>query len=122
MEQTTIVYRGCVNNHMRSDLFSALYSIGTYMGNPKLMRSKSDANRTQAGRGSDAKARCDWILDYLMENKTIRSSDIINRFDIVKDTAIRDLNNLIRQNKIVKKGGMAFSKNSPITNLSRYQL
>ncbi len=68
------------------------------------IRSKSDANRTQIGRKSDEKERQIWIIQYLKENKTIKSKDIIDKFKIAKDTAVRDLKDLIEQKLIVKKG------------------
>ena len=69
------------------------------------IQSKSDANRTQIGRKSDAKTREKWILNYLKENKTIKSINIMNQFSITKDTASRDLKSLIKGNKIIRKGG-----------------
>ena len=69
------------------------------------IRSKSDTNRTQIGHKSDTKIREKWILNYLKENKVIKTIDIMNQFNIVKDTTSRDLKSLIKQNKIVRKGG-----------------
>jgi len=66
---------------------------------------KSRANRTQIGHKSDAKTREKWILNYLKENKTIKSINIMNQFSITKDTASRDLKSLIKGNKIIRKGG-----------------
>ncbi len=43
-------------------------------------------------------------MDYLDANKSIKSKDIIQKFNIVKDTASRDLNKLIDEDKIIKKG------------------
>ncbi|MEA3392630.1 MAG: ATP-binding protein [Candidatus Marinimicrobia bacterium] len=65
---------------------------------------KSDANRTQIGHKSED-IRRRWILNFLKENETIRSLDIIYEFKIVKDTVSRDLKSLIQQNKIMRKGG-----------------
>ena len=62
------------------------------------------ANRTQIGHKSDAETRQKWILDYLKQKSIIKSMEIINKFKVVKDTASHDLNNLIEEDKIVKKG------------------
>ncbi|MCD6239433.1 MAG: DeoR family transcriptional regulator, partial [Thermotogae bacterium] len=55
-------------------------------------------------RKSDKQTREKRILDYLKENKVIKTADVMNQFSIVKDTAARDLKSLIKQNKIVRKG------------------
>jgi predicted HTH transcriptional regulator len=68
------------------------------------IRRKSDTNRTQIKRKPDTKTREKWILNYLKENKIIKSIDIVNQFSIVKDTVSRDLKSLIKKNKIVRKG------------------
>ncbi len=65
---------------------------------------ESDTNRTQIGHKTDDETRQEWILNYVKENKSIRSKDIIQKFKIVKDTASRDLHKLIAEHKIVKKG------------------
>ena len=65
---------------------------------------KSEANRMKIGQKSDARRREKWILDYLKENKVIKSIAIINQFNIAKDTVSRDLKTLIKQNEIVRKG------------------
>ncbi|MDD3176069.1 MAG: putative DNA binding domain-containing protein [Candidatus Nanoarchaeia archaeon] len=65
---------------------------------------KSDTNRTQIGHKSDTKIRQKWILEYLEKTKIIKTQDIMTEFNVVKDTAIRDLNELISQKKIIKKG------------------
>ena len=62
------------------------------------------------GRKSDKKPfhaayRQKWIIDYLKKNRKIKSIDIINKFDIVKDTVARDLKSLLYEGKIVKFGG-----------------
>lgn len=67
-------------------------------------RRKSDANQTQIRRKSDVKTRQEWILNYLEENKTIKSTNIIRKFNVVKDTASRDLRVLIGESKILKRG------------------
>ena len=67
-------------------------------------RRKSDANQTQIRRKSDVKTRQEWILNYLEENKTIKSINIIRKFNVVKDTASRDLRVLIGESKILKRG------------------
>ena len=69
------------------------------------IRNKSDANRTQIGHKSDKQTREKWILNYLKENKIIKSIDIINQFGKAKDTVSRDLKSLIKQNKIIRRGG-----------------
>jgi ATP-dependent DNA helicase RecG len=66
--------------------------------------SESDTNLTQIGHKSDEETRQEWIINYLKVNKSIKSKDIIQKFKIVKDTASRDLNHLIDEDKIIKKG------------------
>ena len=65
----------------------------TSEANPKQIRSKSDEGRTE------------WILAYLRENKKIRAKDVETHFSIHRDTAVSDLNELLRQGKIMKRGG-----------------
>ena len=72
--------------------------------NPKQIQSKSDGNRTEIGRKSDATERRKWILQKLKREGKIKRIDIQNKFDIVKDTAHRDLKTLVENKKIVKKG------------------
>ena len=57
---------------------------------------KSDRNRTQI--------RHRWILKYLKTHKEIRNSIVAKEFLINRDTARNDLNKLIEQGKIIKKG------------------
>lgn len=83
--------------------FSVIFFRSKFEANPKNV-TESDTNRTQIGHKSDEETRQEWILNYLKVNKSIRSKDIIQKFKIVKDTASRDLNKLIDENKIVKKG------------------
>lgn len=61
--------------------------------NPKQIRSKSEEDRSE------------WILTYVRANKKIRAKDVEAHFSIHRDTAVNDLNELLRQGKIVKKGG-----------------
>ncbi|MFT4304769.1 MAG: DeoR family transcriptional regulator, partial [Candidatus Woesearchaeota archaeon] len=70
-------------------------------------RSKSDTNRTQIGHKSGtnpAQIRQEWILEYLKKHKEIRNSVIVKEFSINRDTARNDLNKLLNQDKIIKKG------------------
>lgn len=67
-------------------------------------RRKSDANPTQIRRKSH-EDRDEWILGYLRKNKKIKSKEVISHFSIHKDTAVKDLNKLLKEGKIVKKGG-----------------
>ncbi|MCK5476359.1 MAG: DeoR family transcriptional regulator [Candidatus Aenigmarchaeota archaeon] len=71
-----------------------------------LMKTRYELNTNQAKirHKSDAETRQKWILDYLKQKGTIKSIEIINKFKVVKDTAYHDLNNLIEEDKIVKKG------------------
>lgn len=73
--------------------------------NPAQIGHKSDGNRTRFKHKSNEKIRCEWILKYLEKNQMVKSRDIIHNFRIVKDTASRDINNLLKQGKIIKKGG-----------------
>jgi predicted HTH transcriptional regulator len=43
-------------------------------------------------------------MNYLDKNKSIKNKDICIEFNVVKNTAFHNLNKLIKQNKIVKKG------------------
>ncbi len=47
----------------------------------------------------------DWILSELKERGKIKSKEVQSFFSIHRDTAIEDLNKLIKQGKIVKRGG-----------------
>jgi len=46
-----------------------------------------------------------WILKRLEKNGKIKAKEIENKFKVHRDTAIEDLKSLIKQNKIVRKGG-----------------
>ncbi|MGD9706570.1 MAG: DeoR family transcriptional regulator [Candidatus Delongbacteria bacterium] len=63
----------------------------------------SDANPTQIRRKSDAIEQ--WIIKYLQNENKITSQEVRTNFNIHKDTAVKYLNKLVYQNKIVKKGG-----------------
>jgi len=80
------------------------FSVIFFRSKPKVTKQESDTNQTQTRHKPDEENRQKWILDYLKTNQTIKSKDIIQKFKIVKDTSVRDLNNLIKQNKIIKKG------------------
>jgi predicted HTH transcriptional regulator len=67
------------------------------------IRRKSDANPTQIRRKSDAIEQ--WIIKYLQNENKITSQEVRTNFNIHKDTAVKYLNKLVYQNKIVKKGG-----------------
>jgi len=67
------------------------------------IRRKSDANPTQIRRKSDAIEQ--WIIKCLQSESRITSKDVRINFNIHKDTAVKYLNKLVDQNKIVKKGG-----------------
>ncbi len=69
------------------------------------IRSKPEVNPKQIRSKSDKQAREKWILDYQIENEVIKTLDIMNQFSVAKDTAARDLRSLIKQNKIIRKGG-----------------
>jgi ATP-dependent DNA helicase RecG len=83
--------------------FSVIFYRNISKANPK-QKNDLDTNRTQIGHKSDEERRREWILEYLKENKLIKSKDLIKKFGVVKDTASRDLNSLINDNKIIKKG------------------
>ena len=71
---------------------------------------KSDANRTQIRQNVDTNVdtnpliRQNWIISYLKENKQLKSKLIQSTFKISREIASRDLNYLIEQGKIIKKG------------------
>jgi len=103
------IYEECRLNDVKVEFIVLKYgfSVIFYRDNSKDI---SIANRTQIGRKSDTKLsspsyRQEWIIDYLKKNKEIRSIDIINKFNIVKDTVARDLKKLIDKNIIKKYGG-----------------
>jgi predicted HTH transcriptional regulator len=58
---------------------------------------------TQIRRKSDAIEQ--WVIKYLQSESRITSQDVRTNFNIHKDTAVKYLNKLVDQNKIVKKGG-----------------
>jgi len=68
------------------------------------IRSKSEVNPKQIRQKFEAD-RIEWILAYARENKKIKAKDVESHFSIHRDTAVNDLNELLRQGKIVKKGG-----------------
>jgi CheY-like chemotaxis protein len=45
-----------------------------------------------------------WIIEELEKQQKIKSKDIMDKFNIHRDTAWRDLKELINDNKIIKKG------------------
>ncbi len=61
--------------------------------NPKQIRSKSEAERLY------------WILKRLKKNGKIKAKEIEDKCKVHRDTAIEDLKSLIKQNKIIRKGG-----------------
>jgi len=61
--------------------------------NPKQIRSKSEDERLY------------WILKRLKKDGKIKAKEIENKVEVHRDTAIEDLKSLIKQNKIVRKGG-----------------
>jgi len=68
------------------------------------IRSKSEANPKQI-QSKSKDERLHWILKQLKKNGKIKAKEIENEFQVHRDTAIEDLKSLIKQNKIVKKGG-----------------
>jgi len=68
------------------------------------IQSKSDANPKQI-RSKSEDERMHWILKRLEKNGKIKAKEIENKFKVHRDTAIEDLKSLIKQNKIVRKGG-----------------
>jgi len=96
------------------------FEVGTYFSTI-FHRRTSDAHRTHIGHKSDADAkqmqskckadakqskedRIAWIMNELKKGDKIKADDVEYRFSIHRVTAIRDLNKLIKQNRIVKKG------------------
>ncbi|MEA3499586.1 MAG: ATP-binding protein [Candidatus Marinimicrobia bacterium] len=72
---------------------------------PKQIEHKSNANRTQIEHKSNTKEfRTDWIISFIQKNGSIKSKNICNEFNVVKNTAFHDLHKLIIKNKIIKKG------------------
>jgi len=82
------------------------FEIGTYFSVVfyRQIRSKSEANPKQIRSKSEAD-RLDWILSELKERGKIKAKEVQSFFSIHRDTAIEDLNKLIKQGKIVKRGG-----------------
>jgi len=66
---------------------------------------KPEANRTQIEHKSNTNQRRKWILNKLERAGKIKNIDIQKHFNVVKNTAYRDLRALIEKDKIVKKGG-----------------
>jgi CheY-like chemotaxis protein len=48
--------------------------------------------------------RHNWIIEKLKKDKTIKSIDIVNEYNINRDTACRDLKILLDKGSIIKKG------------------
>ena len=68
------------------------------------IRSKSEANPKQIRQKTEAD-RGEWIMTYVRQNKKIKARDVESHFSVHRDTAVNDLNELLWQGKIVKKGG-----------------
>ncbi|MDG6224090.1 MAG: ATP-binding protein [Candidatus Thermoplasmatota archaeon] len=79
------------------------------------IRSKSEAEPKEIGHRTDKEQiqmrnkrkgnRLKWIMDFIEAKERIMAEDIEYHFSIHRGTALRDLNELIREGKIVKKGG-----------------
>ncbi|MCF7740579.1 MAG: DeoR family transcriptional regulator [Candidatus Marinimicrobia bacterium] len=61
------------------------------------------------GRKSDRNTRRKWILNKLQKEGKIRRINIQNQFNIVRDTAHRDLKALIEKDLSVKKAVVEMS-------------
>jgi len=66
---------------------------------------KSDENLTQIRRKSSADKRKLWIIKQLKSKTKLKSHEIREYFKITRETASKDLQILIDEGKIVKKGG-----------------
>lgn len=55
--------------------------------------------------------RREWIIHYLKINSKIDNQKIREKFQINLDTATRDLNSLIIDNRIMKQGQLTEAKN-----------
>jgi len=56
-------------------------------------------------RNKSEAERLSWILKQLKRNGKIKAKEIEEKFNIHRDTVIEDLKSLIKQGKIVRKGG-----------------
>lgn len=74
------------------------------IANAEQMQSKSEENAKQM-RKKQKEERQNLILEELEIKGKITAQDLENKFFIHRGTVIRDLNELMRQNKIIKKGG-----------------
>jgi ATP-dependent DNA helicase RecG len=70
---------------------------------PKQIGHKSDTN-VDTNVDTKPLMRQNWIISYLKDNKQIKSKLIQSKFNVSREIAYRDLNNLIKKDKIVKKG------------------
>jgi len=85
------------------------FEVGTYFSTIfHRHKSDADAKQMQSKCKADAKQskedRIAWIMNELKKGDKIKADDVEYRFSIHRVTAIRDLNKLIKQNRIVKKG------------------
>ena len=71
---------------------------------PKQIRSKSEANPKQI-RSKSKEERQKWILEQFKQTEHIKTKLVEKYFNINRDTAIEDLNKLIKARKIIKRGG-----------------
>jgi len=71
---------------------------------PKQIRSKSETNPKQIRSKSKAE-RQKWIIKQLKQTNHIKTKQIELYFNINRDTAIEDLNQMIKEGQIIKKGG-----------------
>ena len=69
------------------------------------IRPKYAPNTPQIRPKSDTKYRKNWIIQHIKSTGQVRNGDIIAQFKIHKDTARRDLNKLLNEGKINRKGG-----------------
>ncbi|OQX21689.1 MAG: hypothetical protein BWK75_02600 [Candidatus Altiarchaeales archaeon A3] len=65
---------------------------------------KSDTNLTQIRRKSDSDRRKIWIIKQLKLKPKLKSHEIQDSFKITRETASKDLQILIDEGKIIKKG------------------
>ncbi|MAG08525.1 transcriptional regulator [Candidatus Woesearchaeota archaeon] len=97
------IYEECKENSVNVDFKTMKYGFKVIFYR-KPIRQKSEAIPKQILSKSEADERQRWILEYLNKNIRIKAKDIESYFSIHRDTAVEDLNKLVKDNKIIKKG------------------